>query len=212
MQIQYFINDIPDDFEFIGDLAIDTEAMGLKLQRDRLCVIQIADANKKVCLIHFPDNNYNYECKNLKKYLLNKDIQKIFHFGRFDISIIRKYLNIDEIQNVYCTKIASRFTRTYTDSHSLRSLVGEIMKIDLKKEQQCSYWGAQNLSEAQKTYAANDVIYLHDIRNALNKILEKYNRTEIANKFFQFLNNICTADLLDFNEDIFRHTDRDFKN
>ena len=91
-------------------------------------------------------------------------------------------------------------------------LGSECTERHLKKEQQCSYWGAQNLSEAQKTYAANDVIYLHDIRNALNKILEKYNRTEIANKFFQFLNNICTADLLDFNEDIFRHTDRDFKN
>lgn len=203
--MKVFINDLPNNLEFNGDIAIDTEAMGLNLKRDRLCVVQICDEKKNVSLIHFPDEIYDYSAPNLKKLLLNETKQKIFHFGRFDIGIIRYYLNLPEIQNIYCTKIASRFARTYTDSHSLRALVMEVLKIDLKKDQQTSYWGSKELTEAQIKYAASDVLYLHEIRNYLNKILKNYNKMEIAQKYFDFLNTICQSDILGFNEEIFRH-------
>lgn len=206
--MKYFVNDLPDDIELEGDIAIDTEAMGLKYNvRDRLCVIQICDASGKVYLIHFPASNYDYSCPNLKKFLLDENRQKIFHYARFDIAIIRKYLQIDEIKNIFCTKIASRFARTYTDSHSLKTLVSEILHIELKKEQQCSYWGADELTDAQKGYAANDVLYLHALRDRLIEMLQKSGRYEIACKYFDFINSVCTSDLMGFEEDLFRCRD-----
>jgi ribonuclease D len=205
MNAKVFLNDLPDNLNIVGDIAIDTEAMGLKLQRDRLCVVQICDETGSVFLVQFPDDSYSYESPNLKKLLLDSSRQKIFHFARFDVAIMRHYLNLPRLENIYCTKIASRFARTYTDSHSLRALVAEIMKIDLKKEQQSSYWGAKQLSEAQIKYAASDVIYLHAIRNQLNSMLELYNRKAIAQEYFNFLNVVCESDMLGFNEEIFRH-------
>ena len=201
-----FTNDIPENVILKGDLAIDTEAMGLKIKRDRLCLIQICDSDNNVFLIHFPETNYNYNCDNLKNILLDKDRQKIFHYGRFDISIIRHYLGLDDIPNVYCTKIASRLTRTYTDHHGLKSLVNEILLKDLKKECGTSNWGSDNLSFEQKQYAINDVIFLHQIRENLNNRLKKLNRFKIANEYFNFLNSVCTSDLMDFEEDLFRHS------
>ena len=207
-QVRYFVNDLPDGLELNGSVAIDTEAMGLKYNiRDRLCVIQMCDENGLVCLVHFPANNYDYACPNLKKILLDKNRQKIFHYARFDVAIMRKYLNIDSIENIFCTKIASRFARTYTDSHSLKTLVSELLHTELKKEQQCSYWGADKLTDAQKSYAANDVIYLHRLRDILSEMLQKSDRYEIALKFMAFVDNVCTADLLGFEEDLFRCRD-----
>ena len=120
---------------------------------------------------------------------------------------MRKYLGIESIKNIFCTKIASRFARTYTDSHSLKTLVSELLHVELKKEQQCSYWGADELSNAQKSYAANDVIYLHELRNVLSDMLKKSGRYEIALKFMQFVDNVCTADIMGFEEDLFRCRD-----
>ena len=206
--MKYYINDLPDNVNLVGSIAIDTEAMGLKYNvRDRLCVIQICDESGEVYLVHFPADKYNYDCPNLKKFLLDKDRQKIFHYARFDIAIMRKYLNIDKMENIFCTKIASRFARTYTDSHSLKTLVAEILHVELKKEQQCSYWGANELSDAQKGYAANDVLYLHRLRDNLTQMLKSSGRYEIALKFMQFVDNVCTADLMGFEEDLFRCRD-----
>ena len=120
---------------------------------------------------------------------------------------MRKYLKIDSIKNIFCTKIASRFARTYTDSHSLKNLVSELLHIELKKEQQCSYWGADELTDAQKGYAANDVLYLHKLKEKLTDMLKKSKRYEIALKFMNFVDNICTADMMGFEEDLFRCRD-----
>lgn len=208
LKIHSFVNDILPETEMVGDLAIDTEAMGLKTHRDRLCMIQIADQADNVFLIHFPENNFNYDCKNLKKYLINKDIQKIFHFARFDVAIIKHYLNINLLPNVFCTKIASKLTRTYTDKHSLRALVNEFCDTDLRKEQQTTNWGQENISQAQKQYAVNDVIYLLYIRKRLIQMLQNTNRVELANKYFDFLDAVTESDLLHFiPENIIHHTD-----
>lgn len=200
-----YINDIPSDLKLEGDLAIDTEAMGLNIKRDRLCLIQIADSNGKVVLIHFPEGNFNYQCTNLKKYLLDSSIQKIFHYARFDVGIMRNYLNLDNIPNIFCTKIASRFCRTYTDAHGLRTLVMELLGVELKKEQQCSYWGAKELSQDQKQYAENDVLYLHRLRKILTERLISVNRLEIVEKYFNFLETIVSGDLMGFEQDMFNH-------
>jgi ribonuclease D len=202
--MNYFFNDIPENFKLVGDLAIDTEAMGLKITRDRLCVIQICDEHNNVCLVHFPSGNFNYDCPNLKKILTDPSRQKIFHYGRFDIAIMSHYLGI-ELENVYCTKIASRLCRTYTDSHGLRSLIMDLLKVEIKKDQQSSNWGSEILTEPQKHYAANDVIHLHQLRKILNEMLRKNGRAEIAGEYFKFLLTVCKTDLLGFEEDLFRH-------
>lgn len=205
MVINYHINDLPDNVVLHGDLAVDTEAMGLKLIRDRLCVVQICDEKGSVHLVHFPRNIYDYSAPNLKKYLTDSSRQKIFHYARFDITILKFYLGITEIPNVYCTKISSRLCRTYSDSHGLRTIVGELLKIDLKKDQQCSNWGADTLTEDQKKYAANDVLHLHALRNILNQELTKVGRLKMATKYHDFLNTVCDSDAAGFEEDLFRH-------
>ena len=206
--MNYCVNDLPDDANLKGAIAIDTEAMGLKYrERDRLCVVQICDEAGDVYLIHFPGDRYDYSAPNLRKVLMDPTRQKIFHYARFDVAIMRKYLNIPKMENIFCTKICSRFARTYTDSHSLKTLVSELLHVELKKEQQCSNWGANELSDAQKHYAANDVLYLHRLRDALTTMLKINNRYEIAMKYCNFVNNVCTADLLGFEEDMFRCRD-----
>jgi ribonuclease D len=206
MNINYCKNDIPDSVVLNGDVAIDTETMGLNVKRDRLCMIQICDSAKNVYLIHFPNGEYDYTCNNIKKILLDKNRQKIFHYGRFDIATIRYYLDIDAIPNVYCTKIASRFCRTYTESHGLRNLISDLLSKDIKKDQQQSNWGSPKITEEQKQYAANDVIYLHALRDELNRLLKFYNRVELAQKYFDFLDTVCSTDLVGFHEDLFRHS------
>ena len=203
MKIFYHKYDLPNNTELTGDIAIDTEAMGLNNMRDRLCVVQMADSNGMVHIVHFPTPKY--DCPNLKRVLKSAGA-KIFHFGRFDIAIIQLYLDLS-ITNVYCTKIASRLCRTYTDSHGLKDLCNELLGIKISKQQQSSYWGADELTEDQLEYAANDVIYLHRIRERLNVMLRRENRMEIAEHCFNFLTHRVTLDLLGWSEsDIFSHS------
>ena len=198
-EIQIFINDLPDHIELKGSIAIDTEAMGLQIvHRDRLCLVQMCDENGQVVMVHYPYDCYNYNSPNLTKLLLNTQIQKIFHYARFDLAIMMKYLNIKKIPNVFCTKIASKLSRTYTDHHGLKTIVMELLGIELKKEQQSSNWGAKTLTEAQKMYAKNDVFYLHRIKNKLEEMLTANNRDILAREYFDCLHTICQADLSGF--------------
>ncbi len=206
LKINVHINDLPDDVFLKGDVAIDTEAMGLKRERDRLCLVQLKDEQGEVHLVQFPQDNYDYKkAKNLSSLLSDPNINKIFHYARFDVGIMRYYLKIDFIPNIFCTKIASRLVRTYTDHHGLRSLLIDLLGVELKKEQQSSNWGANNLTEAQKHYAASDVLYLHEAKKKLVNMLQKHDRMDIANKYFTFLDTIVATDMLGFEEDLFRH-------
>ncbi|CAF1661888.1 unnamed protein product [Rotaria magnacalcarata] len=205
-KINLYINDLPDNMVFKGDVAIDTEAMGLRRERDRLCLVQIKGESGEVHLVHFPQDGYDYKkAKNLISILVDPNINKIFHYARFDIGIMRYYFDIDFIPNIFCTKIASRLARTYTDHHGLRSLLIDILGVELKKEQQSSNWGANNLTDPQKHYAANDVLHLHEAKKKLTLMLEKCNRLDIAKRYFAFLDTIVTTDMLGFEEDLFRH-------
>ena len=198
-----FDNDLPSGFNISGDIAIDTETMGLNLQRDRLCLLQISNANGNAVLINFI--NKNYDAPNLKKLLLDKSKMKIFHFARFDLAAIKQYLQVD-LENIFCTKIASKLVRTYTDSHGLKDLCRELLGIQISKQQQSSYWGSDNLSKDQKEYAAKDVVYLHQIRDILHEMLVKENRLVIATKIFAFLPVRAQLDLMGWNDiDIFMH-------
>lgn len=198
-----FYEDIPEDLFLKGDLAIDTEAMGLNFHRDRLCLIQMSDEDGNIVMVKFgKDSNYN--APFLKKILTDKTRQKIFHFARFDVGIIMHYLKID-IRNIFCTKIGSKFARTYTDYHGLKTLLSELLKVDIKKDQQCSDWGAEELTVSQRNYAANDVIHLHKLRDAIAQMLEREGRLKIAQDFMNFIPSICQADILGFTGDIFSH-------
>lgn len=203
IKVKLYYNDLPHDFELEGDLAIDTETMGLNLHRDKLCLIQISNGDGNAHLVQFLDRNY--EAPNLKKLLLNNDSVKIFHFARFDLAAIKKYLEIDLV-NIFCTKVASKLIRTYTDSHGLKELCRELVGIQISKQQQSSYWGNNELSQEQKEYAAKDVIYLHKIRECLQTMLMAENRLELANRLFNFLPVRANLDLLGWNEvDLFAY-------
>ncbi|MDJ1304651.1 MAG: ribonuclease D [Candidatus Midichloria sp.] len=203
MQFFYHKYDLPEDVEFPDDIAIDCEAMGLNILRDRLCVVQISAGNGTAHLVHFP--SAEYAAPNLKKVLSNEKTVKIFHFARFDLAIINHYLNI-KLKNIYCTKIASRLSRTYTDAHSLRELCSELLEVKISKQQQCSDWGAKEFTQQQIEYAGSDVLYLHALRRALNEMLVRENRKDLAQQCFDFLPTRAVLDLLGWNEaDIFAH-------
>lgn len=208
-KIQLHYNDLPNNVEMVGDIAIDTEAMGLIISRDRLCLVQIADEEGNIHLVQFKRDGLgglDYSAPNLVKLLCESNRQKIFHYGRFDIAILMYYLKIERIPNIFCTKIASKFARTYTENHGLRTLVNEILSIDLRKEQQSSNWGAEELTNDQKKYASNDVIHLHKIRAKLVEMLQESGRLELAMNYSNFLHNICKADLLGYlGENLFMH-------
>ncbi len=194
---------MPDNFNIEGDLAIDTETMGLNLQRDRLCLLQISNGDGNAYLVNFIDKNYN--AINLKKLLLDQDRCKIFHFARFDLAAIKKYLEID-LENIFCTKIASKLVRTYTDSHGLKELCRELISVQISKQQQSSYWGSKKITEEQKEYAAKDVLYLHQIRSILKTMLLAENRLDIAEQIFKFLPVRANLDLIGWDGiDIFMH-------
>lgn len=196
-------NDLPDDLNLGDKIAIDTETMGLKTCRDRLCLIQISSGDGNAHLVQFEQNQYL--APNLKKILNDAKILKIFHFARFDLAAIKFYLDI-EIKNIYCTKIASKLTRTYTDSHGLKSLCEELLKIEISKRQQSSDWGNQEISAEQIKYAANDVLFLHRIREKLDIMLKRENRSELAKSCFDFLETRINLDLEGFETvDIFAH-------
>jgi ribonuclease D len=196
--------DLPDDVRFEGDIAIDCEAMGLNQLRDRLCVVQISDGRGDVHLVHFPTADFE-RAHNLRKLLSDVSMVKILHFARFDVALIRQYLGV-AMQPLYCTRTASRLVRTYTDKHGLKDLCRELLGVDLSKQQQSSYWGTDNLTPEQITYAASDVIYLHRLRELLNERLHKEGRYELAIETMQAIGVRAWLDITGFADaDIFAH-------
>jgi len=201
---QLFENDIPSEVQIVGDIAIDTEALGLNLKRDRLCLVQICDSAGSIFLIKY--NTITFDSPNLVKLLQDENRVKIFHYGRFDISILMHSFNINFIAPIFCTKIASKLTRTYTDSHGLKTICRELLGEELNKESQSSDWSSIELTNKQIQYAINDVIYLHKLRDIFIQKLKNRNRLENAVEYFKFLNIICKMDLEGFNgSNLFDH-------
>lgn len=177
--------------------------MGLNLHRDRLCLLQLSNGDGKAYLVNFIDKNY--AAPNLKKLLLDKNRCKIFHYARFDLAAIKKYLGID-LENIFCIKISSKLVRTYTDAHGLKDLCRELLSVQISKQQQSSYWGRLDLTAEQKEYAAKDVLYLHQLRATLQDMLLTENRLDIAKQIFKFLPIRANLDLVGWNDiDIFMH-------
>jgi ribonuclease D len=203
MTVTLHQGDLPAGLDLGPAIAIDTETMGLKPGRDALCVVQLSagDGNAHVVKLKRPA----YEAPNLKRLLADPARLKIFHYARFDIAMIKAYLGTDT-GPLYCTKIASKLARTYTDKHGLKDIVKEVLNIDLSKQQQSSDWGAESLSEAQLAYAASDVLHLHALKAALDRMLVREGRLGIAEACFHFLPVRAMLDLTGFGEeDIFSH-------
>ena len=197
--------DLPENLTFPSIVAIDTETMGLNFTRDKLCLVQISFGDNNAHLVQV-GGNIGYDAKNLKKLLKNKNIIKVFHYARFDVAMLKKYLGV-LCKSIYCTKIASKLARTYTDRHGLKELCKELLNIEISKQQQSSDWGSSVLSKNQINYAANDVLYLHAIKEKLDNILERENRLQLANSLFKFIPTRVTLDLLGWhNSDLFSHT------
>jgi ribonuclease D len=204
MTIRLHRGDLPDLSRFTGSVAVDTETMGLHPHRDRLCVVQLSAGDGTADVVQIPKDHA--DAPNLKKLLADPAITKIFHFARFDLAALTNAFGVMP-QPVYCTKIASRLCRTYTDRHGLKDLVREVLNIDLSKQQQSSDWGSQSLSDAQLAYAASDVLHLHGLRERLDAMLAREGRTELAQACFQFLPTRAKLDLQGWqNEDIFAHS------
>jgi ribonuclease D len=197
--------DLPDLSRYRGAaVAIDTEAMGLDLYRDRLCVVQVSPGDGSADVLQFPMGTN--EAPNLTKLLADGTILKIFHFARFDLAVLHKRLGVMP-SPVYCTKIASRIARTYSDKHGLKDLVREVLGIDLSKQQQLSDWGAETLTDAQLAYAASDVLHLHALKEKLDAILIREGRADLAAACFRFLPDRVRLDLAGWaGEDIFAHS------
>ena len=204
MTIRLHRGDLPDLSRFKGAVAIDTETMGLNPHRDRLCVVQLSAGDGSADVVQIPAGPIN--APNLKTLLADASITKIFHFARFDVAVLYNALGVMP-QPIYCTKIASRLTRTYTDRHGLKDLVAEVLNVNLSKQQQSSDWGADTLSEAQIAYAASDVTHLHALREQLDAMLARAGRTDLAASCFSFLPTRAKLDLLGWGEeDIFAHS------
>jgi ribonuclease D len=195
--------DLPIEFiKNVDSVAIDTETMGLLPYRDRLCLAQFALQNGQSTIVKF--DNYD-DAINVKKLLQDEGILKIFHYARFDMMTLYKHLEIMP-RNVYCTKIASKLTRTYTNKHGLADLCRELLSIEMSKEQTCTDWGNDSLTDKQLDYATKDVLYLHEIKNKLDKMLDRENRSELAESCFKFLESRVRLDLMvGENYDIFHH-------
>ena len=203
MAITIYKNDVPKNFDIGGEIAVDTETMGLKFGRDRLCLIQIASNEGEVYLIQIDKNQK--EAPNLAKLMTSEKVIKIFHYARFDIGVLHRNLDF-MTQNIYCTKIASKIGRTFSQSHGLKNLVKEILSIDISKEQQSSYWGADVLNDKQINYAKQDVLYLHKIKQHLDKILKREDRYDIFEKTCRFLPTRCELDNMGWDDvDPFSH-------
>lgn len=203
MTISLHQGDIPAGLDFGTCVALDTETMGLNPARDRLCLVQMSAGDGSAHIVRFTPGNY--AAPNLKALLADPKVTKLFHFGRFDIAMLRAYLGV-LCRPVYCTKIASRLTRTFTDRHGLKDLCRDVLGVSLSKEQQSSDWGASELSEAQLAYAASDVLHLHALRQALDAMLEREGRTALAQACFDFLPSRAELDLAGWADtDIFQH-------
>lgn len=196
-------NDLPADVSFGPIVAIDTETMGLNNKRDRLCVVQLSSGDGSAHLVKFDGKDYS--APNLKKLLADKNVVKLFHFARFDIGALYTYLGVVTAP-VYCTKIASRLARTYTDHHSLKTLCRDVLGVELDKQQQTTDWGSEILSPEQINYAASDVLHLHALRTALEAALAREGRSHLANACFDFLPSRSLLDVAGWaEEDIFAH-------
>lgn len=205
MTVYFHEEDLPEGVLGSGAVAIDTETMGLNPQRDRLCLVQISDGSGDEHLVRFKPGSA-YDAPVLKAILTDPNRLKLFHFARFDIAALQQALGVVTAP-VYCTKIASKLIRTYTDRHGLKELVRELLGQEVSKQQQSSDWGSQTLSEAQLSYAASDVLHLHGLRERLNVMLAREGRTELAQACFDFLPTRAELDLSGWeNEDIFAHS------
>lgn len=204
MTVYFHQEDLPADVLAPGAVAVDTETMGLITPRDRLCVVQISDGGGDEHLVRFaPDSDY--EAPNLKAVLADPSRTKLFHFARFDLAAIEYYLGVTATP-VYCTKIASKLVRTYTDRHGLKNLVDELLGVQLSKVQQSSDWGGPDINDAQREYAASDVRYLHRLKEELDRRLAREGRTELAQACFEFLPARARLDLEGWpDHDIFAH-------
>jgi len=204
MTVYLHEGDLPDDLDLGPEVAVDSETMGLRFRRDPLCVVQLSSGDGDAHVVRL--SRPGYDCPNLKRLMSDRDVLKIFHFGRFDIAMVELHLGV-ETGPVYCTKIASKLARTYTDRHGLKDVAREMAGIDLSKAQQSSDWGAPELSQAQLDYAASDVLHLHVIMRRLNEMLVREGRMELAQACFDFLPTRARLDLRGWDEmDIFAHT------
>ncbi|MBP0579797.1 ribonuclease D [Labrys sp. LIt4] len=204
MTIRYHRGDLPDLSRYTTSAAIDTETMGLNPHRDRLCVVQLSPGDGTADVVQIAQGQKS--APNLEQLLANPSVTKIFHFARFDIAALQNAFGV-ATKPVYCTKIASRLTRTYTDRHGLKDLVRELLGIDLSKQQQSSDWGADTLTDAQLAYAASDVLYLHELKAKLDVTLAREGRSEMARACFDFLPTRALLDLNGWPEtDIFAHS------
>jgi ribonuclease D len=203
MKIHLHKGDLPDGLDLGPLVAIDTETLGLNPNRDRLCLAQLSAGDGVCHAVQFAVGQY--AAPNLKKLLADPKVTKLFHFARFDIAMFRRYLGVD-CRPVYCTKIASKLVRTYTDRHGLKDLVRELLGVEISKEQQSSDWGATTLSEKQLAYAASDVAHLHQLKTILDTMLARESRTHLAKACFDFLPTRAELDLAGWEEtDIFAH-------
>jgi ribonuclease D len=195
--------DIPARLEFPDGVAIDSETLGLKPHRDRLCVVQLSGGDGTAHLVQL--DGRDYAAPRLKALLTDRSVLKIFHFARFDVAVLARYLGV-ETGPIYCTKIASKLVRTYTDKHGLKDLAAELLGIEMSKQQQSSDWGADKLSDQQRHYAASDVLHLHAIKARLDAMLDRDGRRAQAEACFQFLPTRARLDLMGFDDmDIFAH-------
>ena len=201
VDIKLHKHDLPDDLVLGNLIAVDGEFMGLDVRRDPLCLIQLSSGNSDAHIVQL--DRKNYDAPNLKKILQDNEIKKIFHYGRADLAHIKFYLKIDT-NNILDTKIASKLARSYSDNHSLKTLIKEFINVDISKQFQSSDFGGE-LNKAQLKYCANDVIYLHKIHEELNKILERENRIELYKNCLKFLKTRVELDLALFKEDIWSH-------
>lgn len=203
MAIKLYKGDLPAGLDFGTSVAVDSETLGLIPRRDKLCVVQLSSGDGNAHLVQL--DRTSYDAPNLKALMADPAVTKIFHYARFDVAVIKHYLGVDTYP-IYCTKIASKLTRTYTDRHGLKDLIKELLGIELNKQQQSSDWGAHVLSDAQKQYAAQDVLYLHEMKSRLDQMLAREGREQIAKACFDFVPVRAALDLAGWaEEDVFAH-------
>jgi ribonuclease D len=203
MAIKLYKGDLPAGLDFGTSVAVDSETLGLLPRRDKLCVVQLSAGDGNAHLVQL--DRATYDAPNLKALMVDPAVTKIFHYARFDVAAIKHYLGVDTAP-LYCTKIASKLTRTYTDRHGLKDLIKELLGIELNKTQQSSDWGAHVLSDAQKQYAAQDVLYLHELKARLDQMLAREGRTDMARACFDFVPVRADLDLAGWTEeDVFAH-------
>jgi len=204
MTVTLHQDDLPAGLDFGDAVAIDSETMGLRPERDRLCLVQLSAGDGDAHIVRFAPGS-DYAAPNLRALLTDPAVTKLFHFARFDLAVIRRYLDV-ECRPLYCTKIASKLARTFTDGHGLKDLCRDLLGVPLNKEQQTSDWGGEKLSDAQLAYAASDVLHLHELRRQLDAMLTREGRADFAQACFEFLPTRAALDLAGWGDsDIFQH-------